>query len=100
MLIENHSLARELPEYKERIHELKMNNRHFHRLFDEYHDVDHEVHRIEQGVENTSDVYLEDLKKKRLHLKDELYAMLKEAWSPAWILQLYPIPLLPLLIRE
>ena len=83
MMIENHSLANELPEYKEQIHDLKMNNRHFHRLFDEYHEVDHEIHRIEQGVENTSDEYIEGLKKKRLHLKDELYAMLKEAASSA-----------------
>lgn len=79
MFGEHHDLVHELPEYREQIHELKMNNKHFARLFDEYHDVDHEVRRIEQGVETPSDAYLEDLKKKRLHLKDELYAMLKEA---------------------
>jgi uncharacterized protein YdcH (DUF465 family) len=79
MFGEHHDLIHELPEYREQIHTLKMSNNHFARLFDEYHDVDHEVRRIEQGVETPSDVYLEDLKKKRLHLKDELYAMLKEA---------------------
>ncbi|MFU8838794.1 MAG: YdcH family protein [Thiohalomonadaceae bacterium] len=78
MFGEHHDLVHELPEYREQIHELKMNNKHFARLFDEYHDVDHEVRRIEQGVETPSDAYLEDLKKKRLHLKDELYAMLKQ----------------------
>jgi len=76
MIIENHSLANELPEFKEKIHELKMSDRHFQRLFDEYHEIDHEIHRIEQGVENTSDEYLEEQKKKRLSLKDQLYAML------------------------
>lgn len=76
MSIPNHSLAVELPEYKQEIHELKMNNNHFHRLHEKYDDVNHEIHRIEEGVETPSDMYLEDLKKKRLHLKDELFGML------------------------
>ena len=33
--------------------------------------------RVEEGFENTSDEYLEELKKKRLALKDELFAMIK-----------------------
>ena len=65
MPIENHSLANELPEFKDRIHELKQENMHFH--------------RIESGAENTSDEYLEGLKKQRLSLKDELFAMLNTA---------------------
>jgi uncharacterized protein YdcH (DUF465 family) len=77
MSIEKHDLIHELPEYREQIHDLKMNNHHFARLFDEYHEVDHEVRRIEEGVENTSDEYLEDRKKARLHLKDQLYDMLR-----------------------
>jgi uncharacterized protein YdcH (DUF465 family) len=76
MPVENHSLANEFPEFKERIHDLKQENMHFHRLFNEYHDVDKEVHRIESGAENTSDEYLEGLKKQRLSLKDELFKML------------------------
>ncbi len=79
MLTEKHDLIHELPEHREKIHELKMNNNHFARLFEEYHEVDHEVHRIETGVENTSDDYLEGRKKRRLYLKDELYRMIKQA---------------------
>ncbi|MCP4187387.1 MAG: YdcH family protein, partial [Gammaproteobacteria bacterium] len=30
------------------------------------------------GVENTSDDYLEERKKQRLHLKDELYKMIRK----------------------
>ncbi len=78
MPVTNHSLANELPEFKEQIHELKMNDNHFHRLHEEYGDVDHEIHRIENGTENTSDDYLEGLKKKRLSLKDQLFVMLKK----------------------
>ena len=78
MLNEKHDLLHELPEHREAIHELKMSNAHFARLFDEYHEVDHEIHRIETCVENTSDVYLEKRKKHRLFLKDELYRMILE----------------------
>ena len=76
MPIEKHDLIHELPEFKDKIHELKMNDNHFAKMFAEYHDIDHEVHRIEQGVENTSDDYLELKKKERLNLKDQMYKML------------------------
>lgn len=76
-MLEKHDLIHELPEYREKIHEMKMNNAHFAKLFEKYHEVDHEVHRIETGAENTSDDYLEERKKARLHLKDELLIMLK-----------------------
>ena len=79
MLSEKHDLVHELPEHRDTIHNLKMTNNHFARLFDEYHEVDHEVHRIETRVETTSDDYLEERKKVRLHLKDELFRMIQQA---------------------
>ena len=79
MLNEKHDLLHELPEYREQIHQLKVENQHFARLFNDYHDVDHEIHRIETGIENTSDDYLEGRKKQRLHLKDQLFQMLQNA---------------------
>lgn len=82
MKIDKHDLVHELPEYREQIHALKTANQHFARLFEQYHDVDHEVRRIEEGAENTSDDYLEERKKVRLALKDEMFAMLKAA-TPA-----------------
>ena len=79
MLTDNHDLLHEFPEHRDTIHQLKLGNAHFSRLFDEYHEIDHEVHRIETGVENTSDEYLEERKKMRLYLKDELYRMIRES---------------------
>ncbi|HEY9200858.1 MAG TPA: YdcH family protein [Gammaproteobacteria bacterium] len=79
MLGEKHDLIHELPEHKERIHELKTSNPHFARLFDKYHDVDHQVRRIEEGIETPSDDFTEELKKERLHLKDELFSMIQSA---------------------
>ena len=77
MLNEKHDLIHEFPEHRETIHKLKTSNNHFARLFEEYHEVDHEVHRIETDVETTSDDYLEEKKKQRLHLKDELLKIIK-----------------------
>ena len=79
MLNEKHDLVHELPEYRDAIHELKMNNQHFSRLFEEYHEIDHEVHRIETGVTTTSDDYLHERKKIRLQLKDELFQMIRNS---------------------
>lgn len=76
MPIENHSLAHEFPEHKERIHELKINDMYFHRLFNEYHDVDKEIHHFESGAQATFDEHLDKLKMHRLYLKDKLLALL------------------------
>ena len=79
MLGEKHDLIHELPEHKDRIHELKINNKHFEKLFIKYHDLDQQVRRIEEGVETTSDDFIEELKKERLFLKDELFEMIQTA---------------------
>lgn len=82
MSLENHSLHNEFPEFSAAISELKTSDAHFARLFNDYDSVEHQVHKIETGVENTSDDYLEELKKRRLFLKDELYGLLKAHTAP------------------
>ncbi len=77
MFGESHDLATEFPEYKEQIHHLKMNDRHFARLFEDYNEVDAQLHRIEQEIEVHADEFVESLKLQRLHLKDELYGILQ-----------------------
>lgn len=72
-----HELADELPEAKTRIHELKMSDAHFARLFDDYHDVNREIHRAEAAGLNIADEHHEELKRKRLLLKDQLFKMLQ-----------------------
>ena len=76
-VIEKHDLHHEFPESVEAIHQLKMNDHHFAKLFDEYHAVDRDIHRIESGVEVSGDEYLENKKKMRLKLKDQLYGMIQ-----------------------
>jgi uncharacterized protein YdcH (DUF465 family) len=71
-----HELAEEFPEAADKIHELKMSNAHFAKLADAYHEVNREINRIEAEIEPTSDAYAEELKKKRLALKDEVAGFL------------------------
>lgn len=78
MLGESHDLFHEFPEYKDRIAELRAADPKFAQLYDEYHAVNDEVERIELQIETPSDTYTETLKKKRLHLKDEIYAILRK----------------------
>lgn len=76
ILGQSHALVDEFPEYRDRIHDMKMSNAHFTNLLDEYTDTNREIIKIEQGMETPSDEYTETLKKQRLNLKDQLFAML------------------------
>lgn len=77
MNLEHHrDLAREFPELRHRIHELKLSSGEFRSLYEEYQAVDDEVHRIELDIETPSDDYTEQLKRRRVLLKDRLYGLL------------------------
>lgn len=77
MTIDNHTLINEFPELKDRIHALKVSDSHFARLAAEYNDLDREVRRLEGEGSPKADETMEELKLKRLTLKDELYKMLR-----------------------
>lgn len=76
MQIEHHDLVHEFPELKEKIHQLKMDNHHFARLFEAYHKLNGEIEQAEKNDLPMSDEHAETLKKQRLDLKDQLYRML------------------------
>ncbi len=67
------------PEYRELITQLKNHDHHFTRLFNEHNDLDQKIKNMENHIESGSQVEIETLKKQKLHLKDELYAILKKA---------------------
>ncbi|MBM3918878.1 MAG: DUF465 domain-containing protein [Sphingomonadales bacterium] len=73
--MEAHDLHHEFPMHYERIHDLKMNESHFRHLFDQYHEVNKEIQRIEQSGVFTDDV-LNGFRHRRSQLKDGLFAML------------------------
>ena len=73
-----HELAEEFPDKTDAIRALKEHDARFARLACDYHDVNREIHRLETRVEAASEVREEDLRKKRLQLKDEIAAMLAQ----------------------
>lgn len=75
--MENHDLHHEFTEYDTLIHELKISDNHFRRLFDEYHKVNKDIHRLESN-EVYTDAELNKLRSQRIHLKDDLYQILKQ----------------------
>ena len=67
-----HELADEFPNDTKKIHDLKLSDKHFAKLADAHHTINHEIHRIESNIEPASDEVLENLKKNRLALLDEI----------------------------
>lgn len=73
-----HELHEEFPQQADRIHRLKSENAHFARLSDEYHEVNRAVHRAETEVDTISDDELNELRKRRVMLKDEIAGILNQ----------------------
>lgn len=72
-MIKKHNLAKAFPEFEEKIHTLKVDDNHFKVLFEKYDELDHEIYRIETDTEPASDDTLDQLRVKRVRLKDEIY---------------------------
>lgn len=75
--MERHQLMNEFPELVDRMHELKTTDTHFRKLFDAYHELEHQIHRINSEEEVVIDEHVHTLKAKLLHLKDDIYNRLK-----------------------
>lgn len=65
-----------LHEYKSEIHDLKMSNAHFAKVFEKHNDLDQQIEDAEANRVLLTDVELEVLKKEKLLLKDEAYKMI------------------------
>lgn len=71
-------LADEFPDMVDRMSELKQTDAHFAKLFDDYHEINRQVHRAETLVEPTDDAHENEMRKQRLALKDEIWKMLSD----------------------
>lgn len=67
------------PEYRDLITKLKTSDAHFTKLFDKHNDLDEQIINLENdpvaSVSREADI--EELKKEKLALKDELYKILE-----------------------
>jgi len=67
------------PEYRELITKLKTSDRHFSHLFDKHNALDEKIIKMEDHKEPSTPEEIENLKKEKLLLKDQIYAILKMA---------------------
>ncbi len=68
-----------LHEYRDVITHMKENNAanaHFLKIFDKHNALDDQITKVENGDIPMTDIELEALKKEKLLLKDEAYAMI------------------------
>lgn len=69
------------PEYRDLITQLKTSDLHFRHLFDQHNDLDQKIRNLEGHVDqvHARQEEIEGLKKEKLRLKDQLYAILQKA---------------------
>ena len=73
----HHPFVSEFPEHREVIRHLRLSDNKFRQMFEEYHQLDDEICRIEEDVEYATDQQIDELKFKRAKLKDALYALVR-----------------------
>ena len=66
------------PEVRDLITRLKTTDRHFLHLFDKHNALDQKIKNMEARLEPGTPDEVELLKKKKLAIKDELYALLQK----------------------
>jgi len=67
------------PEYRDLITKLKGNDLHFTRLFDKHNELDQQIKNVESRIVPGTAEEVENMKKEKLLLKDELYGILRKA---------------------
>lgn len=76
MQIDHHDLQQEFPDMADAIEALKAGNAYFARLIGSYNRLTGKVEDLEEHDMPVADFTLEDMKKQRVKLKDELYHLL------------------------
>jgi len=67
-----HTLAEEFPDQTEALHKLKTSDAHFARLLLAYDDINDQIHLAETNVKPMDQFAEEDLRKRRLKIKDAI----------------------------
>ena len=76
MHVEHHDLHHEFPEMHDAINILRNANPLFARLYGTYHRLTGKVEDLEEHDMPVDDFTLEDMKKQRVKLKDDLYHLM------------------------
>lgn len=73
-----HELPEEFPQQVEKMAELRQSDKHFAKLSESYHTVNRAIHRAETDVEPTSDDHMQQMRRERLALKDQIAVYLRD----------------------
>jgi uncharacterized protein YdcH (DUF465 family) len=66
-------------EYREEVTKLKTTNAHFKKIFEAHNDLHDQIEKAElSGNDHINPVEIERMKKEKLKLKDEAYAMIMD----------------------
>ena len=74
----HHPFVTEFSGHRETIRSLKLADGKFRQMFEEYHQIDDEICRIEEDLEFATDQQIDELKFKRAKLKDALYTAVQK----------------------
>lgn len=76
MHVEHHDLHQEFPELNDAINALRQGNPLFARLYSTYHRLTGKVENLEEHDMPVADFTIEEMKKHRVKVKDDLYHIL------------------------
>ncbi|MDR2001232.1 MAG: DUF465 domain-containing protein [Zoogloeaceae bacterium] len=76
MLTEHHDLYVDFPEMRDAVDALREHNPYFRRTMNQYSRLTGRVEDLEEHDMPVADFTMEDMKKVRVHLKDQLYHFL------------------------
>ena len=65
------------PEFRDVIQQLREDNPHFAKIFEDHEELDKEINQLEQNPVHVINQDLEALKRLKLKLKDEMYRLLQ-----------------------
>lgn len=71
-----HDLHALFPNHGPALHALKLGSTSFRKLAEEHHDLQSRIQRVEAGLATVGGDALEDLKKRRLFILDEIAALI------------------------
>ena len=78
-----HQLHQEFPDQAKIIKSLQAENPHFARLCEDYDKINRDIHRAETNIQPVEELAGQEMRKKRMVLKDEIWQILKEAKTNA-----------------
>jgi len=78
MYIQPHDVEHEFPEFKEVLLEMKSQDSRLADLVEEYERLNADIVDIEENDKLFQDFEFEELKKRRLLLKDQIYSILRD----------------------